>query len=311
MKNIGIKLNKENNLSDAIIYYLKNEKIDYELINENYDYKTIIYVGYNNEKINVSEESSVILINDTKTIIENHNFTVNYIITDLINDDNHYTDVQKEYLFKKGAYNVLIQKVAELIENVNDYNALIYDLREIKVHPYNWIFKFESINETYNWLSRMNRTTNYNFTQKNISFYSDKVYDDSVREINYLTEQIMNIKDKKNLIDIFILDQEEYNILRKNYFFKSLANNLSDTYSIYLIDKNEILNNDSDLLDKLRDGIIIYEDCVYKDTYNDEFSLGYVDCKKETVEEYSKYFDYILEKYGKKLTWEVNENVQR
>ena len=77
MKNIGIKLNKENNLSDAIIYYLKNEKIDYELINENYDYKTIIYVGYNNEKINVSEESSVTLINDTKTIIENHNFTVN------------------------------------------------------------------------------------------------------------------------------------------------------------------------------------------------------------------------------------------
>lgn len=155
----------------------------------------------------------------------------------------------------------------------------------------------------------MNRTTNYNFTQKNISFYSDKVYDDSVREINYLTEQIMNIKDKKNLIDIFILDREEYNTLRKNYFFKSLAKNLSDTYSIYLIDKNEILNNDSDLLDKLRDGIIIYEDCIYKDTYDDEFSLGYVDCKRKTVEEYSKYFDYILEKYGKKLTWEVDENV--
>jgi len=301
MKNIGLKVNKNNNLYDAILYYLDNEKIDYELIEDNYDYNTIIFVGHSNEKIEINNSSSVIVISDKKEIIKDNKYIVNYIITNLVNDDTEYTEVQKEYLFKKGIYNVFIQKLAELIENKNNYNSLIYDLTEMKVEPYNWIFKFESINDTYAWLSRMNRTTSHNFVQKNISFYSEKVYDDSVREINYLTEQIINIKDNKNLIDVFILDRDEYKILSKNYFFKSLVNNISSNYQIFLIDKDDIANNDGEILSKLRDGIIIYEHCVYKDTYDDEFSLGFVDCKKKTVQEYNEYFDYILEKYGKEL----------
>lgn len=301
MAEIGIKVSKKSNLYDAIIYFFDNEKIDYEIIEDNYDYKNIIYLGYNDEKIEINNNTSLIIISDKKINIEDNNYTVNYIVTNLVNDNIEYTEVQKEYLFKKGIYNILIQKVSELLENENNYNGLIYDLTQIKAQPYNWIYKFESINDTYSWLSKMNRTTSYNFVEKKISFYSNKVYDDSIREINYLTELIMNIKNKKNLIDIFILDDREYNSLRTNYFFKSLLNNISDNYSIYLIDKNEIKQNDSELLDKLKDGIIIYEHCLYRDTYADEFSLGYVDCKMETVKKYNEYFDYILEKYGKKL----------
>jgi len=253
MKNIGLKVNKNNNLYDAILYYLDNEKIDYELIEDNYDYNTIIFVGHSNEKIEINNSSSVIVISDKKEIIKDNKYIVNYIITNLVNDDTEYTEVQKEYLFKKGIYNVFIQKLAELIENKNNYNSLIYDLTEMKVEPYNWIFKFESINDTYAWLSRMNRTTSHNFVQKNISFYSEKVYDDSVREINYLTEQIINIKDNK--VEVIGQDnQYEYyhnnkiNYLSKSDFF------ISDKY----FDNEQIEDKDLNFTDIKKEGNYLY-----------------------------------------------------
>lgn len=303
MADVGIKVYKKSNLYNAILYYFDVEKVNYELISDNYDYDTVIFIGYDGydgQKLKVDDKTSVIIISDRKIIIDD-NYRVNYIVTDLVNDHTQYTEVQREYLFKNGIYHILIQKVSELIENVDNYNGIIYDLTAIKTQPYNWIFKFDSIHDTYSWLSRMNKTTSHNFIQKNISFYSSKVYDDSVKEINYLTELIMNIKSKKKMIDIFILNDEEYSLLRMNYFFKSLLNNISDTYAVYLVHKDEIMKDDCELLNKLTDGVIIYEHCVYRDTYYDEFSLGVVDCKKEVVQEYNEYFDYILKKYGKKL----------
>lgn len=80
-----------------------------------------------------------------------------------------------------------------------------------------------------------------------------------------------------------------------------LFKNISDTYSIYLVNKDELMRKDLSIYNRLRDGIIIYDDCVYRDTYDDEISLGVVDCKQETILEYSKYFDYILKEYGRKV----------
>ena len=254
--------------------------------------------------LNLKKNIPIILISDKKEIIKNDELVINYIITNLIHDDNNYTDVQKEYLFQKGIYNVLFQKVNELIKNNENYNGLIYDLTEIKAKPNNWIFKFESINDTYSWLSRMDRNTNNNFIQKIINFYSDKIYNDSSREINYLTNKVMNIKNNKNIIDIFILTYEELEIIKTNYFFKTLLKNISSNYSIYFINKEEISKKETKLFNKLTDGVIIYEDCVYRDIYTDEFLLGFVDCNKESIQEYNKYFDYVLDKYGKKLNLE-------
>lgn len=62
------------------------------------------------------------------------------------------------------------------------------------------------------------------------------------------------------------------------------------------------------MLERLLDGIIIYEDCVYRDTYKDENSLGYVDCNQKTIDEYNKYFDYIMNKYGYRISTESDLN---
>lgn len=302
MADIGIKIDKQGNVFDAILYYFDTEKIDYDIIeNDSKKYQTIIYVTNDVKSINPKKSDSLIVVTDKKEVIENATSVINYIVTPLVNDETDYTSTQKEYLFKKGVYNVLIQKVAELLENESGYNGLIYDLTQIKTEPYNWIFKFDSINETYSWLSRMNRAPHDTFIEKKISFYSEKVYDDSVKEINYLTELLINIKNKKKLIDIFILSKEHLEKMKANYFFQALMKNISETYQFYWIDEDEMLKNDSILLEKLKDGIIIFEDCVYRDTYDDEFSLGYVDCKQETVSEYSEYTDYIIERYGHKL----------
>ena len=52
------------------------------------------------------------------------------------------------------------------------------------------------------------------------------------------------------------------------------------------------------ILDRARDGINIYDDCVYRDTYKNELSLGYVDCKLETVKEYTELYNYLKENYS-------------
>lgn len=137
--------------------------------------------------------------------------------------------------------------------------------------------------------------------KKEINFYNKKVYNDSSKEINYLIDKIMNIKDGMNLIDIFICTKEELEKLKSNYFFKSLLNNLSSTYNIYFIDRDKFSKEEPELLKKLLDGIIIYEDCVYIDTYCDEYSLGKVNCNKNVIDEYNRQFDYILDKYGIKI----------
>lgn len=308
-----IKNTNQSNLLKAIINYMESEKIEYsvqeELLNVNYNVEKVIYIDDNKDFDNFLKnlKTSVIFISDKKRIIDS-NLNINYIITNLVHDKTKYTDVQNEYLYKKGIYHIFLEKLGELLENINNYDRMIYDLTELKSMPNNWVFSFESINDTYSWLSNKNKMLPNNFVRKVINFYDEKVYDDSLREINYLTEKLMEIKEGKNIIDIFICNKDELKIFEKNYFFKLLVKNICSTYQFYLIDKDKLLANDKDMAIKLMDGIAIYNDCVYRDTYDDELSLGYVDCNESTIKEYNKYFDYILNKYGVKIKTESDLN---
>lgn len=97
---------------------------------------------------------------------------------------------------------------------------MVFDLLEIKSKPDEWIFSFDSINETYHWLSNKNRKLSDDCVQKVISFYSDKVYNDSLNEINYLSDKLLNIKKHKKIIDIFICNKEELINYSNNYFLR-------------------------------------------------------------------------------------------
>lgn len=305
-----IKANKQTNLVKAIINYMESEKIDY-IVEENIfkltnDIKRIIYLDEENADYTdllKNRNIPIIMISNKKNII-NDCLNINYIITNLITDKTKYTDVQNEYLIKKGIYHIFLEKLSELLENINNYNGIIYDLTELKPIPNNWMFGFDSINDTYNWLSKKNKMLPNDCIRKVVNFYNDKVYDDSLREINYLTEKLMEIKQGKNIIDIFICNKDELKLFEKNYFFKLLIKNISSTYKFYLIDKDKIFMEDKDIVTKLLDGVAIYNDCVYRDTYDDEFSLGYVDCNESVINEYNKYFDYVLNKYGFEIKME-------
>lgn len=305
---IFIKANKITNLLDAILFYMENEKKAY-IVSDNFnslteDFTNIIWIDDDEEnKINVNKNIPIIRISSKRKQIEDQ-YIVNTIITNLITDITIYTNVQKEYLYRKGIYNILLQKLSELIENLNNYNGIIYDLTGIKTKPDNWIFNFDSIGETYIWLSKMNKNLPDDFIRKGINFYDDKVYNDSLKEINYLTEKIVEIKEQKKNIDIFICTKEEFNKLKDNYFFKLLLKNICDTFILYLIDKNFLMQKEPTIYEKILDGIAIYKDCVYRDTYKDELSLGYVDCKQETINEYNKYFEYLITNYGYKINTE-------
>ncbi len=310
-----IKSTNQNNLLKAIINYMESEKIDY-ILQENSlegttkDFKKLIYIDDGSKDFNdffENKELSIIVISDKKEVVDGK-ANINYIITTLVNDETNYTDVQKEYLYKKGIYHTFLEKLGELLENTNNYDGMIYDLTELKSIPNNWIFNFDSINDTYAWLLKKNKMLPNNFVRKVINFYDDKVYDDSLREINYLAQKLVEIKDGKNVIDIFICSKDELKIFEKNYFFKLLIKNISPNYRFYLIDKDKILENDKNLVTKLTDGIAIYNDCIYRDTYDDEFSLGYVDCNIDTIKQYNEYFDYILNKYGTQIKVESDLN---
>ncbi len=310
-----IRATNQSNLLKVIIDYMESEKIDYSLqvnlLKTMNNIKKIIYIddddGKDLSNFLENKNLSLIIISDKKRIIDSK-LNINYIITNLVYDKTKYTDVQNEYLFKKGIYHIFLEKLDELLKNANNYDGMIYDFTELKSISNNWIFSFDSINDTYYWLSKKNKMLPNNFVRKEINFYDDKIYNDSLLEINYLTEKLMEIKGGKNVIDIFICNKDELRLFKKNYFFKLLIKNISSTYKFYLIDKDKLLANDKHLVTKLRDGIAIYNDCVYRDTYDNEFSLGYVDCNASTIEEYNKYFDYILNKYGVEIKAESDLN---
>ncbi len=304
---ILIVTKRKNTLLESIIYVLEREKIEYKIsdtINQLEEITDIIYLDYDEllpfESLK-DKKVPIIMIENRKKVIKDYLGTINYVITELLDDEISYTSVQKEYLFKKGTYAILLEKILELLNNNSHYNRMIYDLTEIKTTPEDWIFHFDSIRDTYDWLLKKNASLPDDFIRKGINFYSDKVYDDSLREINYLTQKLMDIKSGRKSIDLFICTGNEIRKFLDNYFFRMLVKNISPTYQIYLVNRRKLEEEEPEIFSKLLDGITIYDDCVYRDTYDDEFSLGFVDCNQKTIDEYNKYFDYIMDKYGDKV----------
>ena len=304
---------QESNILGALLFWLNQEKIEYEIKDKlsnliEDDISHIVYIKYKEEIINIDNlKVPLIVISATKGIIETEKCIINYIITPLTNDETKYTSAKKEYLYRKGSYNLLTLKVSELINDENDINGIVIDITNCKTKVKDWVFSFDSIAETYSWLSNKN-ISNKDFTEKAVNFYHDKVYNDSSKEINYLADKIKNIRDGIKIIDMFVCSKEEIEIYKTNYFFQLLLKNLQDNYQIYIIDKNSFIEKENDTYHKFLDGILIYEDCVYKDTYDNEYSLGIVDCKEKTIKEYNEYFDYIIKKYGTRIEKESDIN---
>jgi len=301
-------------LYDALEYSFEREQIEYECIDNLTDsipgdFSNIIYINYD-DKINSllsKVEIPVIVISSSLYLINNDKTIVNYIISPLVNDCSNYTQVQKEYLYQKGIYNIIINKVYEFINNDNQINGLVVDTTNCKTKNNDWVFKFDSIAETYAWLSRKN-ITDHNFVEKVVNFYHEKIYNDSSKEINYLADKIENIQKGFKLIDIFVCTNKELEFFKTNYFFKLLLKNISDTYKIYIVDRDILKEKEPIVYNKLLDGVAIYDDSVYIDTYDDEYSLGKVDCNKSTIDEYNKYFDYVVDKYGTRINTEDDTN---
>jgi hypothetical protein len=307
---------KQEILCQSIIYRLEQERLEYVLMDDITngipdDITNIIYIAYDDEKeieMRLSKTNlPIIVISRTKKLINNDNTFINYIITPLIDDETEYTTVQKEYLFRDGIYSIINDKVYGFINDESGMNKLIIDLSECKSEVKDWIFKFSSISETYAWLSKMNNR-DVNEVERIVNFYHDKIYNDSSREINYLADKINNIKEGKRTTDIFICTKSELEIFKKNYFFRALIKDIPDTHGMYIIDRDILKKQDPFIYNKLLDGVAIYDDCVYIDTYDDEYSLGKVDCKKSTIDEYNQYYDYVIEKYGYQLKAGVDIN---
>ena len=264
----------ENEVLKSIAYLLNQEKIEYETSNSFKDIKEdkVIIITSNEYELSSNNCNDCLIITNKKIDISDCSFKCNEIVTSLIESNLDFTRSQEEYLFRDGIYSVINNIVLDFI-NENTIDKIIYDLSCCKSTPNDWIFNFDSIAETYSWLNRKNHELVgdlkvIDITNKNL-FYT---FNDSDKEIRYLSEYILLAKKGMHLSTIFICTKNEI--------------------------QEKMKNLEPQILDRARDGINIYDDCVYRDTYKNELSLGYVDCKLETVKEYTELFNYLKEKYS-------------
>ena len=290
----------ENEVLKSITYLLNQEKIEYETSNSFKDIKEdkVIIITSNEYELSSNNCNDCLIITNKKIDISDCSFKCNEIVTSLIESNLDFTRSQEEYLFRDGIYSVINNIVLDFI-NENTIDKIIYDLSCCKSTPNDWIFNFDSIAETYSWLNRKNHELVgdlkvIDITNKNL-FYT---FNDSDKEIRYLSEYILLAKKGMHLSTIFICTKNEIQEKMKNRFFNLLARKCGENVKTYFCDIDVLQNLEPQILDRARDGINIYDDCVYRDTYKNELSLGYVDCKLETVKEYIELFNYLKEKYS-------------
>ena len=290
----------ENEVLKSIAYLLNQEKIEYETSNSFKDIKEdkVIIITSNEYELSSNNCNDCLIITNKKIDISDCSFKCNEIVTSLIESNLDFTRSQEEYLFRDGIYSVINNIVLDFI-NENTIDKIIYDLSCCKSTPNDWIFNFDSIAETYSWLNRKNHELVgdlkvIDITNKNL-FYT---FNDSDKEIRYLSEYIYLAKKGMNLSTIFVANKNEIQEKMKNRFFKILACKCGENVKTYFCDIDVLQRQEPQILDKIRDGINIYDDCVYRDTYKNELSLGYVDCKLETVKEYTELYNYLKENYS-------------
>ncbi len=290
-------ISRDNNeVLESVRYLFGQEKIEYEYSNEYTDQKDskIIFITDNSENTPDNVAGDLLIITNKRVNLKKYNNLSNAIITKLVSDNKKYTMAQSEYLFRYGIYSIVNQLVLDFINN-KTIDKMIYDTSSCQLEPTDWVFSFDSIAESYAWLSRRNR--NLEKERKVIEISSPNTYNDSDKEINYLSEYILLAKKGMKISTIYIGTKEDIEKKKQNRYFNILTRKTGENVKTYFCDINNLKEREPELFNKIKDGIAIYEDCVYKDTFDSEFSLGIVDCKLESVKEYSDIFDYILSNY--------------
>ena len=287
----------DNEVLKSIKYLFDQERAEYVVAKKYKDgnYDKVIFITDNVEDIpNVNTD--ILVVTNKKVNLSNFNCKSNVIVTKLVSDNNKYTKAQEEWLFRKGIYSVINSIVLNFI-NDNTIDKLVYDASYCRLQPTDWVFDFDSIAESYAWLSRKNSCIEHE--RKVFEIEGSPVgFSDSDKEINYLSEYILLAKKGMKISMIYVGTHEYIRERMKNRFFDILVRKCGDNVKAYFCDINFLEKNEPEFLGKMRDGIAIYDDCVYRDTFDSEFSLGVVDCKLESVKEYTNIFNYIKEKYS-------------
>lgn len=288
----------DNEVLKSVKYLFDQERLEYDVSREFKNTKDkIIIITDSIENISNDCKNDLLIISDKKRDLSNYTCKSNIIITKLVSDNNKYTKAQEEYLFRKGIYSIINNIVLDFISD-KTIDKMIYDISSCKLQPTNWIFDFDSITETYEWLSKMNRN---NSELKVMDLSNPNTYNtfsDSDKEINYLSEYILLAKKGMKISTIFIVTKDVIKEKMNNIYFDLLARKSGDNVKTYFCDVTILEEKEPDLLNKIRDGVNIYEDCVYRDTYDSEITLGVVDCKLESVKEYTDIFNYIVDNYS-------------
>ena len=286
----------ENEVLKSVEYLLNQERLEYEIDNKykNTNYDKVIFITSDVTDIPKNIKKDFIIISDKKIDLKNYSSKSNEIITPLINDNNEYSASQEEYLYRDGIYSVINEIVLDFISN-KTIDKIIYDTSSCETKPKNWIFTFDSIAETYAWLSRKNRAVERE--RKVIEMANDIGFNDSDKEINYLSEYISLAKKGMKITTIYVGTKQDVEEKKKNWYFDFLARNSGDNTITYFCNIDVLKEKEPVLLSKIRDGIAIYDDCVYRDDFSTEFTLGYVDCKEESIKEYTDIFNYLIKNY--------------
>ena len=288
---------KKNEVLNSIKYLLDQERLEYEVAKsyKETDYDKVIFITSDVNDIPVDINKKVLIVTSKKISLKNYRFKVNEVITKLVDDDNKYTKAQEEYLFRDGIYSIINGFVLDFISD-KTIDKMIYDTSSCNIEPDNWTFSFDSLSESYAWLSRKNNSIEKE--RKVIEIANDVAFNDSDKEINYLSDYIKLAKNGIKITTIYIGTKENVEEKKKNRFFDILVRKSGKNVKTYFCDINVLMEKEPEILDKIRDGIAVYEDCVYRDTFNSEFSLGVVDCRQESVNEYARIFDYIIKNYS-------------
>ena len=293
-------ISKNNNeVLKSVKYLFDQEMLEYEYsvsLDEKQDDK-IIYITDDIESIPKDVSGDILIIANTKVDLSIYSHLSNAIITKLVSDDKKYTKAQEEYLFRDGIYGIVNQIVLDFI-NGKTIDKMIYDTSCCDIQPKDWIFDFDSRAESYAWLNKKNHEISSELKVIDLSNPSTfNTFNDSDKEINYLSDYISLAKRGLKITTIFVVTKDDMREKIKNRFLDILVRKCGDNVKTYFCDIDILEKENPNLLSKIKDGIIIYDDCVYKDTYSSEISLGIVDCKLEKVLEYTEIFNYLINNY--------------
>lgn len=286
----------DNEVLKSVQYLLNQEKLEYQVESKykDNDSDKVIFITNDVNDIPSNIDKDTLIITSSKIDLSKYKCKSNEIITKLVNDNNKYTKAQEEYLFRDGIYSIINEVVLNFI-NDKTIDKMIYDTSSCNLKPNDWTFAFDSLAESYAWLSRKNHFVEKE--RKVIEISNDVAFNDSDKEINYLSDYVALAKKGTKITTIYVGTKEDVEEKKKNRFFDILVRKSGKNVITYFCDISVLEEKEPELLSKIRDGIAVYEDCVYKDTFNSEYSLGIVDCKIESVKEYTDIFNYLIKNY--------------